>query len=314
MARNRQVTIVMYHYVRDLERSRYPRIKGLSLDRFRRQLDFIQSRYAPITVDDLLRALASPEAPLPPNAILLTFDDGYRDHFENVFPLLDARRIQGCFFPPAQAVLEHRLLDVNKIHFILASVADPRALLDQVFALAGEFRAEGALPTREQALAAGTDGRRFDLPEVAALKRLLQWELPERARTQIVQRLFAEHVSADETAFACELYMSPDQIACLARHGMHIGSHGYSHAWLNHLTPEAQTTEVERGLDFLQGFGVGRDRWTICYPFGGCDESLLRIIRARHGQLGFGVEPRVADLDTDDRLLLPRVDTNDLPS
>jgi hypothetical protein len=30
--------------------------------------------------------------------------------------------------------------------------------------------------------------------------------------------------------------------------------------------------------------------------------------------MGFSVEARVADLDTDDRLTLPRLDTNDLPS
>ena len=72
------------------------------------------------------------------------------------------------------------------------------------------------------------------------LKRLLQRELPEPVRAEIVRRLFAEHVTADEAAFACELYMSVDQIACLRRHGMHIGSHGYTHAWLNHLSSEAQ--------------------------------------------------------------------------
>ena len=103
----------MYHYVRDLKHSRFPAIKGLSLERFCRQLDYIQARYTPISVEKLLRALGSGGEDLPPNPILLTFDDGYSDHFANVFPLLDARGIQGCFFPPAQAVLEHTVLDVK---------------------------------------------------------------------------------------------------------------------------------------------------------------------------------------------------------
>ena len=68
------------------------------------------------------------------------------------------------------------------------------------------------------------------------LKRLLQRELPQPVRAEIVRRLFAEHVTSDEAAFACELYMSVEQIACLRRQGMHIGSHGYAHAWLNHLS------------------------------------------------------------------------------
>ena len=34
-------TIVMYHYVRELRRSRYPGIKGLSTEKFRGQLDYL---------------------------------------------------------------------------------------------------------------------------------------------------------------------------------------------------------------------------------------------------------------------------------
>src|SRR5882724_3824863 len=100
MTTNREVTIVMYHYVRDLIRSRFPAIKGLSIERFRRQLDHIQANFTPITVETLLGALHSRDQSLPASSILLTFDDGYSDHFANVFPLLDARGIQGSCFPP----------------------------------------------------------------------------------------------------------------------------------------------------------------------------------------------------------------------
>src|SRR5271165_318588 len=146
---NRLITIVMYHYVRDLERSRFPAIKGLSVERFCRQLDYIEARYTPITIEKLQGALESGQDDLPANPILLTFDDGYSDHFANVFPLLDARGIQGCFFPPAQAILEHKVLDVNKIQFVLAVVPDAGALLDEVFFSLTEFCKEHALKSRE---------------------------------------------------------------------------------------------------------------------------------------------------------------------
>jgi peptidoglycan/xylan/chitin deacetylase (PgdA/CDA1 family) len=311
---SRTVTIVMYHYVRDLERSHFPAIKGLSLERFRRQLDHIQANYTSIRAEDLLEALSSPKKDLPPNPILLTFDDGYTDHFTNVFPLLDARGIKGCFFPPAQAVLEHKVLDVNKIHFTLASIRDAAGLLNQVFASLAEFRGEHVLKTKGEYLSSIPGEHRYDGHEVTILKRLLQHELPEPVRVEIVRRLFAEHVTTDEVAFACELYMSVDQIVCLRRNGMHIGSHGYSHAWLNHISPEAQALEIDRSLDFLQLLGVTKNDWTMCYPYGGFNASLLEILRDRECRLGFSVEARVADLDADDRLTLPRLDTNDLPS
>jgi len=311
---NRPVTIVMYHYVRDLEHSRFPTIRGLSVERFCRQLDYIQNRYTPIAVEDLSEALSLPKKDLPPNPILLTFDDGYSDHFINVFPLLDARGIQGCFFPPAKAVLDHTVLDVNKIQFVLATVPDAGTLLDKVFSFLPEFRSEHALKTREAYLLAVTGEHRYDTREVTMLKRLLQRELPEPVRVEIVRRLFSEHVTCDEVAFACELYMSVDQIACLRRHGMHIGSHGYSHAWLDHVSQEAKAVEIDRSLEFLQKLGIGKDEWTMCYPYGGFNDSLLQLLRGRQCRMGFTVEARVADLDIDDRLTLPRVDTNDLPS
>jgi peptidoglycan/xylan/chitin deacetylase (PgdA/CDA1 family) len=311
---SRPVTIVMYHYVRDLKRSRFPAIKGLSVERFCRQLDYIQANYTPISVENLLESLGPGGEYLPPNPILLTFDDAYSDHFTNAFPHLDARGIQGCFFPPAQAVLENVVLDVNKIQFVLATVPDARMLLDQVFSSLAEFRSEHMLKTKEGYLLAVAGEHRYDSRDVTVLKRLLQRELPEPVRTEIVRRLFAEHVTADEAAFACELYMSVDQITCLRRHGMHIGSHGYAHLWLNHVSPEAQVVEVDRSLGFLQKLGIAKDEWTMCYPYGGFNDSLLQLLRGRQCQLGFTVEARVSDLDLDDRLTLPRVDTNDLPS
>jgi peptidoglycan/xylan/chitin deacetylase (PgdA/CDA1 family) len=310
---NRTVTIVMYHYVRDLARSRFPAIKGLSLERFSRQMDYIQAHYTPVTVEMLLSVLQSPEQALPPNAILLTFDDGYSDHFANVFPVLDARGIQGCFFPPAEAILEHKVLDVNKIHFVLASGRDPEALLDRVLRLVLETAPDYPLQSKDIYYEKLGGDHRFDSREVVTLKRLLQRELPEPIRRAVVQGLFAEYVTADETAFAWELYLSLDQISCMRRHGMHFGSHGYSHAWLNHLSPEAQTVEIDRSLEFLKNIGIAADNWTICYPYGGFNDSLLETLRSRGCRLGFSVEARVADLDQDECLTLPRIDTNDLP-
>jgi peptidoglycan/xylan/chitin deacetylase (PgdA/CDA1 family) len=310
---NRPLTIVMYHYVRDLQRSRFPGIKGLSLERFRRQLDYIQAHYTPICAEDLIGALSSPKE-LPPNPILLTFDDGYSDHFANVFPLLDARGIKGCFFPSAQVVFENKVLEVNKIQFVLASVPNAGALLEQVFSSLAEFHSAHGLKTREAYLQTVSAEHRYDTPQVTVLKRLLQRELPEPVREEIVRRLFAEHVTSDEAAFACELYMSMDQIACLRRHGMHIGSHGYAHVWLDHVCPETQAVEIDRSLEFLRKLRVGKDEWTMCYPYGGFNGPLLEILRDRQCRLGFTVEARVADLDVDDPLTLPRIDTNDLPS
>jgi peptidoglycan/xylan/chitin deacetylase (PgdA/CDA1 family) len=311
---SRSVTIVMYHYVRNLECSRFPAIKGLSVERFCRQLDYIHNHYTPIGVEDLIEALSFSERELPSNAILLTFDDGYSDHFVNVFPLLDARGIRGAFFPSVEAILEHKVLDVNKIHFVLASGRNPDVLLDRLLQAVPEIAPEYPLQSKESYLKKLGGNHRYDCPEVAALKLLLQRELPEPIRRPVVQSLFAEYITADEAAFAGELYLSMDQIKCMRHHGMHIGGHGHTHGWLNHLSPEAQVFEVDQSLEFLSKLGVEKNEWTMCYPYGGYDDSLLQILSTRGCRLGFSAEARVADLNADGYLTLPRIDTNDLPS
>ena len=39
------LTIVMYHYVRDLKNSRFPGIKGLELDLFKEQIEYLHKHY-----------------------------------------------------------------------------------------------------------------------------------------------------------------------------------------------------------------------------------------------------------------------------
>lgn len=311
---HRTVTIVMYHYVRDLEHSRYPRIKGLTVDGFRNQLAHIESHYSPISANDLLEAVNFPHRSLPENAILLTFDDGYIDHYDHVLPMLKEKGMTACFYPMAQAILEHRVLAVNKIQFILAAVENVWPLIDEVFEALDEFRAQYPLKSREAYLMSVTDKHRYDPREVTIFKRLLQRELPEPVRAELVDRLFKQHVTANEEEFSNGLYMSLDQLRELHDAGMHVGSHGYSHAWLNHLLPEAQQTEIDLSLGFLRQAGIPLENWTMCYPYGGYDESLLGVLRQRECKLGFTVEARVADLEREGRLTLPRIDTNDLPS
>jgi peptidoglycan/xylan/chitin deacetylase (PgdA/CDA1 family) len=307
------LTIVMYHYVRDLARSRYPAIKGRTTEAFRGQLDHIGANYQVVTTQQILAARRGDER-LPDNACWLTFDDGYADHYQNVFPLLDERGLQGTFFPPAQPILEGRLLDVNRIHFILASEPDASKLVALLREEVEKAREAGAALRPWQDYVDAFMGEcHLDTPEVLFIKLMLQTGLPEAVRNAICDALFARIVSADEVAFASELYMSVDQAKTMMRAGMSFGSHGYSHQWLSSMTPEDQAVDIDRSLDFLRGLGVPMTDWSICYPYGGYNQATLDIVRARSGALGVTTRDAVADLASDDPLELPRIDTIHLP-
>lgn len=54
---NSSVSIVMYHYVRDLKNSRYPEIKGLDYDLFKEQISFFKNNFHIIKMEELIDAV-----------------------------------------------------------------------------------------------------------------------------------------------------------------------------------------------------------------------------------------------------------------
>jgi peptidoglycan/xylan/chitin deacetylase (PgdA/CDA1 family) len=304
------LTIVTYHYVRDLEGSRYPAIKGRRVSEFCRQLDYIERNYNVIRAENVISALRG-EGKLPAKALWLTFDDGYIDHYENVFPLLRERGLQGSFFPPARSVLARELLDVNKIHFVLASQADPSPVIASLKAFILECESPDILPFdhywRQYAKAS-----RYDGAEIVFFKRMLQGGVPERVRAEFLDRLFHQFVSDDPVSFAADLYVSREQLQEMLLAGMYVGSHGDSHRWLDKLDSDEQVVEIDRSLEFLKDLGAPTDKWIMCYPYGANDSSLRNHLRVRGCAAGLTVRVAVASIGVDDPLMLPRINTNDM--
>lgn len=306
------LTIVMYHYVRDFARTRYPEIKGLDVAGFRRQLDHLQTNFEIVRMEDVIAATRG-EA-LPANAALLTFDDGYAEHYDIVFPVLHERGLQGSFFPPVSAVRDGELLDVNRVHFILASTDSSADLAD---ALDEEVRAASAdhdLRTIAEYREEWAHANRWDTAETIYVKRMLQTGLPEKLRVEIADRLFERFVGVDQATFAAELYMTEDQIKVMIANGMYFGSHGATHQWLNRVDRTTLEREIDVSVKFLADLGMPTDdHWVMCYPFGGYSDDVLEVLRERNCTIGLTTEVATAVIGEHDPLVLPRYDTNDFP-
>lgn len=307
-----QLYIIMYHYVRDLRHSRYPEIKGLDVELFKAQIEFLKRRFTFVRMEEVIDAVQGNHT-LPERSVLLTFDDGYIDNFTYVFPILEKMGgLQGSFFIPGKTVATHQLLDVNKIHYILASTSMER-LLGDVLDLLNHYRgSEFEYPSNEELLEKWARPNRFDTKEMIFVKRILQTALPERLRNMISSDLFKKYVGITEEQLASELYMTREQIGAMKRHGMFIGIHGYDHYWLGNLSPEQMREDIGKALDVLDEF-VDRKSWVMNYPYGSYNDDVLNYIRSMGACLGLTTEVTVADLSKHDPLLLPRFDCNDFP-
>lgn len=310
--KNDKFSVVMYHYVRDLQNTRYPAIKGLDVRLFREQLAYFKKHYYFITVAQLIDAYEN-GTELPPKSLLLTFDDAYIDHYTCAFPLLDEYGAQGIFFVPVKAIINHEVLIVNKIHHVLA-VCDKHIeeLVQQVKMLLAPYEGKDGVQTFGYYFDKLAVASRFDCKEVIFIKRLLQVELQEPVRSEIINQLFKQYVSSDEGAFSRELYMSKDQLKCMQRNDMIIGSHGYDHFWLGSLSKEEQLSELTLSVNFLKGIGVDMNTLSIGYPYGSFNMDTLDLARGFGFKLGFTTQVDIAHA-TGDCLMIPRLDTNDFP-
>lgn len=311
------LTVVMYHYVRDLQNSRYPGIKGLDIGLFREQMAYLKKYYNFVKVEEVIASF-NKDYNLPPKAVLLTFDDAYADHFTNVFPILAKNKIQGAFYPPVKAITENTVLDVNRIHFILASIQTKQfsKLLKKIRILIDKCGKEYNLLSFDHYFKKLAIATKYDPKEVIFVKRLLQVELEEKVRNFIIGELFTEIVGIEERVFSRELYMTLDQIRYMVDCGMHIGSHGYDHYWLGSLPKEKQRVDIEKSIDFIALVGGDINNWSICYPYGSYNEETISLLKEFKCKLGFTSKVELASSlnDGEDEIYkLSRLDTNDLP-
>lgn len=302
----------MYHYVRELRNSRYPEIKGLDIEDFENQIEYLRKHYSVVSTEEVIDHIDRGTI-LPPKAVLLTFDDGYLEHYTNVFPILSNYDIQGSFYIPVKAIKEHALLDVNKIHFILASMPDKKAIVKELEILIKQYAELYRLESFNHYYNKLAIANRYDTADVIFIKRLLQVELVEELRLKIVGELFLKYVGMEESVFAKELYMSKNQLIHMQKLGMHIGSHGYNHYWWNHLNKKDLETEIDESMTFLSEIGVDMNNWTACYPYGSFDEQAVKMLKDKGCKLAVTTQVDIALPTLDNRFLLPRLDTNDLP-
>ncbi|MBC6936943.1 MAG: polysaccharide deacetylase family protein [Chloroflexi bacterium] len=95
-----RVPVLMYHYVSSLppDADDIRRELTVTPDLFRAHLAYLKEQgYSTISFYDLDAALLT-GSPLPSRPVILTFDDGYIDHYVNVLPALRDYGFTGTFF------------------------------------------------------------------------------------------------------------------------------------------------------------------------------------------------------------------------
>lgn len=296
---------IMYHYVRDLKNSSYPNIKGLDIEEFKSQIKYLSKNYNIISVEDFYFKNYNPDK----RNCVLTFDDGYVDHYNFVFEILVKYKIKGAFFAPVDVIKNNRVLDVNKIHLILASSTENKILERLKY----HYEQLSSTDNIESLIQNIDTTSRYDSKHTILIKRLLQTVLDYPTRQSICDSLLGEFVNKTEEELSKELYLNIAQIDEMVNSGMHFGSHGKSHFWFDSLEYDQQQYEITESVEFLDSIYKDNYLLTMCYPYGNYNSNTLNLLKKHDFKLGFTTITKQYESGKDSLLTIPRFDTNDYP-
>lgn len=221
------------------------------------QLEVLRASCTVVSIADVRRF--SRGRKLPPNAVLVTFDDGYVEDHDIALPILRRAGVPATFFIPTGFPDAGRLFWWDRVWLTMRRCRLDLVVLDypQRLTLHPASAPEDAARLVCQAIkrTPGID-----------LSRL--WE-------ELEQRTGVALGAVEERALAARTIMGWRQVRALREAGMDVQSHSHDHLVLNTLTPDEAHRDLERSAHVLRE-AVGGEVFGVAYPVGYAISGALR--------------------------------------
>ena len=245
------VGVVTFHHIHDTEGDASypydPDVADATPRQFRRHLETLARIGTPIGIAELLRGIDG--GALPPNPLMITFDDGYRSCHDVALPILRELGIPATFFIATSFVAERKLYWWERIALALGGARRPRTQLTYPRVIDIDARDPG---TRRVLCDLVKNTWCLDIA------RFLE---------ELCRALEVEWSSAIEAAHADQLIMTWDQVRALAGAGMAVESHTRHHHVLDTLDDATLRDELVGSREDLER-EIGRPVRAIAYPVG----------------------------------------------
>lgn len=233
----------------------------VDLEMFARHLRYLARNFTALSFEDVTACVQSGR-PFPERALAITCDDGYRSLLTHVLPLARQHRLPITAFLPAGDVLEGAGLWFDVLRVLVGDAS----------------RARGVVRVDEELV---IDGRLMRDPEAAfvGLSRRILALPAERA-----ERVIAGLRVAGQTAHVLERYPAlslagwEEWRMALAGGGLTVGSHGWTHRNLTHLTPEACREDLQRSRVRIEQ-ELLRPCRVIAYPYGAWNDEVAQAAK-----------------------------------
>lgn len=274
-ASGRSLRVLTYHRVRDHRAGVADDLteveRGVSLDVFDHQMQTLRTRFNLVGLD-LVEAWLRSEAKLPARATLVTFDDGYRDLFDNALPILKKYSVPAVVFLPTGFVGTSRLFWWDALAISLRSLSRP---LDGERWIDEECSLIAARALRRVPLVGGTE----KASQIETVTDELKDLAPGRVAA-LVEALW-ELAGSPRQDVGTYATLSWDQVREMAESGISFGSHTADHVILTAVDLEEAEREIRDSRRTIES-ELKRPVTAFCYPSGAYSDG-VKLAVSRSG-------------------------------
>jgi len=276
------LTVLCYHRLGEPAPDRFcgfePNISA-SPQSFERQIDYICRKFNPISVSQLNSHLADHE-PLPPRAVLVTFDDGYKDNAVVAWPILRARNLPAVVFLATDHIGTNRPFLWDFAAYCFQYTRRDFADVPLLGLVPVGTRAERLAATERWVLQSKSLPASERWPAADLLRRSLAVEVPDDAFS--------------------DFYMSWDDARRLASEGCDFGGHTKTHPILTTTVLDDARDEIAGSFERIAA-ELGRPPTAFAYPNGSRQDFTddhERAARAQGYSMAFSLEPGPTSLNS----------------
>lgn len=200
--------------------------------------------------------------PLPPNPVLVTFDDGYLECRDVALPILQRYGLSATFFIATRFITDRSLFWWDRIAWVVKHTTKTSVTLD--YPAAATFD----LTKRDAAIA-----------KLARVVKSTKDIDPDRFVAALEDAAGVRLSREDETRFTNELLLTWDDVRALRDAGMDVESHTRNHRVIATLGPSAIEDELAWSRDDLRR-EMGGAPTAVAYPCGRVGETLPDVREA----------------------------------
>ena len=243
VCRTRNVQILTYHRVNDENDQFFP---AMPVSVFQSQMEHLSECYLVLPLEEMAKRIEDDD--IPDNAVVITFDDGYRDNYTQAFPILRRLLIPATIFLATGVIGTNGVLWHDRVFSAFR--------LTKKTALIGFFERPSnvELSSQEDKLRAQT--------------RVLKFlrGLHERERDVQICRLL-ECLAVGSDVEQERIMLNWEEVSHMRREGISFGSHTVTHPILSRLSQEEVEKQVALSSEAIERHACVRPR-TFAYPNG----------------------------------------------